>query len=139
MKGDPIPDDDDVARQCRRADWSLGDNNEIKILGDAFIPDGEGVSVTWVQFFDGSPSEKLAATSSIIQATRRVRPGNRLAIINVGAVVSCGRSHDVDLKVEHDPIDDPPENPAHSLIKGIPGDAYALRERLALNARGMTF
>jgi hypothetical protein len=139
VKGDQIPDSDDVARHCRRTDWYRGDNDEISVLGDAFVPDSEGVSVTWVQFFDVPKAEQLVAAFSIIRGTRRVRSSHRLAVINVGTVVSCGRRHGIDLNVEHDPIDDPPPNLAHCLIKGIPADAHALRELLALNARGMMF
>ncbi len=139
MKGDLLAPGDDVARHCRFSDYHEAENGEIRVNGDAFIPDQEGVSVIWVQFFTGSMEEQLAKVSAVMRATRKFRQSHRLAIVNVGMVAQCGQAHAVELAVEHDPITDPPENPAHCLIKGIPRDDLALRELLALKARGTTF
>jgi hypothetical protein len=134
MKGDVIPSSDDVLRHCNSTQYTDSDS-EIRFIGEAFTPDSDGVSVTWVQYFDGQPAESLAKAEAIVRSTRRVRPSHRLAIINVGDIARCGRAEGVALSVEHDPIDDPPENPAHCLIKGIEADAATLREALALRAR----
>jgi hypothetical protein len=138
VKGDLIPREDHVARHCRVSDY-FEDNGQIRVNGDAFEPDSDGVSVTWLEFFPGSRAEQLTEVSATIRATRTVRQSHRLAIISVAAVIECRQTHGVDLAVEHDPITDPPSNLAHCLIKGIPNDARALREQLALNAQAIAF
>ena len=118
-------------------------NGKVIVIGDVFYPDPDGVSVTWVQFYKdkGSFNEQLAEVSAVIKATRGVKPSHMLALISVGAIEHCGQTHSCDLTVEHDPdpITDPRGNPAHCLIKGLPADAEALRELLALEARVMPF
>jgi hypothetical protein len=139
VKGDLIPEEDDVVRHCRLSDYYDPGNGDIRVNGDAFKPDADGVSVTWIEFFPGSREEQLAEVSATIRTTRKVRSSHRLAIISVGAVTECGQTYGVDLTVEHDPITNPPPNLAHCLIKGIPDDAIMLREQLALNAQATVF
>ncbi len=58
--------------------------------------------------------------------TLRITPrqSNRVAILNVGDVENAGSAAGV--HVMEDPIDDPPPNPAHALIK----EATALQSQL---------
>jgi hypothetical protein len=138
VKGDQIPPGDDVARHCRSSDY-VEENGQARVLGDAFEFDPGGVSVTWVDYFQGSREERLAAVSSIIRSTRTVRASHRLAVISVTTIIECGRAFGADVSVEHDPIFGPPPNPAHCLVNGIATDATALRELLALKTQAIAF
>jgi hypothetical protein len=138
VRGDPIPKGDSVARHCRFTDY-FEENGEVRVTGDAFKYDPGGVSVTWVEYFSGSPKEQIFAVTKIIRSTRDVKQSHRLALIGVGTILECGHMHGLNLTVEHDPIADPRPNLAHCLIKGIAADATTLRELLALKARAVMF
>jgi hypothetical protein len=65
VKGDLIPEEDDVVRHCRLSDYYDPGNGDIRVNGDAFKPDADGVSVTWIEFFPGSREEQLAAAERV--------------------------------------------------------------------------
>jgi hypothetical protein len=120
-------------------DYATDPDGEVRAVGDAFEPDADGVSVTWVNFYNGSRTEQLEQVSNIIKSTRKVRASHRLAIVNVAAVIECGSAYGATLSVVHDPQGEPRPNPAHCLIEGIETAAAALRERLALKAQVKPF
>jgi hypothetical protein len=131
VKGDQIPDADEVLRHCRSTDWS-SDGRTEKVSGEAFIPDTDGVSVTWVQFFPGRRDEQLRAARAAIASGLKIRQSHRFAVIGVGEVVHTGRQRGVQLNVAHDPLQvGAIRNDAHCLILGIPIDDAMLLEALA--------
>jgi len=78
------------------------------------VPDPDGLSSTWLEFFGGDRSHNLAGVRRVIGLTPK--PSNRLAVLNVGRIETAGNA--VGLHVIEDPFDDPPPgNPAHALVK----------------------
>src|ERR1700728_2846656 len=118
MKGDDLPSSDHVLRQCRQGDLKYDPDGTIRgVFPDALQPDEDGISVTWLEFFEGSPSEQLTAARAAMNRGRRLRVSNRLARLNVGYVLSVGISLRRSVSVVHDPIEAPAEkeNLGHSL------------------------
>jgi hypothetical protein len=83
--------------------------------------DTDGLSVNWLECFDGSIEEQIAA----IYAVRRleVRKSGRYFVINVAKAIECV----VGLcaaKIVHDPLEPedgyPLPDPSHALITGLP-------------------
>ncbi len=137
MKGDDLPPEDHVLRHCSsrllKIDHDSGD--VLGVFWFAFEPDGEGISVTWVEYFRGSTAERLVAAREAIARTRKLRTNHRLAKLNVGNALEAGRAIGVPTRVVHDPDQGPPENvnPAHSIIimKGESAHLSDLQNRLA--------
>jgi hypothetical protein len=82
----------------------------------AFVPDVDGLSVNWLEFFGGSRSHNVAGVRSVMN--RVARKTHRLAILNVGDIGSI-RGATGALSVVEDPEDSlPPDtNAAHALMK----------------------
>jgi hypothetical protein len=95
--------------------------------------DDDGISVTWMEYFAGSPLEQLVAARAAMSRGRTLRASNRLAKLNVGEILAAGNSVKKPLSVVHDPIEQPleKENLGHSLILGVAYDDDDLRNRLA--------
>lgn len=95
-----------------------GDNGELIPVGvshEAFIPDDDGVSVSWVEH----PHHQSPKQDSMIRclvSNRRVKATHRAAVLKVGAIIQCGSKMGQPLQVEHDPYED---YECHSLIKGL--------------------
>ncbi len=135
MKGDPLPDADHVIRHCRERDIKADENGPRGIFPFALDSDPDGLSVTWMEFFQGSLTDQISSVREAIGRQRRIRKSNRLALLNVGKIRSIGRSFDTELRVEHDPDLTPrKENPAHSLVIGIQAENEDLKNRLAMEA-----
>ena len=135
MKGDPLPASDHVLRHCRTGDPKVeADGSLSGVFPSAFEPDADGISVTWIEFFEGSPVEQLVAARVAMNCGRRLRESNRLAKLNVRAIRGLGKS----VGVFHDPIDEPEkENNGHSLITGIGRDDDDLLNRLTKCVSGL--
>ena len=135
MKGDDLPPEDHVLRHCSSRLLKIDDDSRdiLGVFPFAFEPDADGISVTWVEFFAGSPSERLAAAREALGRRRALRRTHRLAKLNVGDVLSAGKAVGVATRVVHDPIEAPPdkENLAHSLIVGVTADQHELMNRIA--------
>ena len=131
MKGELLDDEHHVIRHCAGKAVEKEEGIPVGITRAAFDDDDtDGVSVTWIEYF-ASADDPEAAAAAVIRATRTVRKSNALAKLNVGLVRRAGDLFGVDLDVEHDPL---PENPAHSLIKGLtPNQHFELMEQLALD------
>jgi hypothetical protein len=133
MKDDPIPPDHHVLRHCRQRDLKE-ENGVIRgVFPHAFEPDDDGISVTWMEYFGGSPAEQLVAARAAMDRGRKLRVSNRLAKLNVGAILAASNAIKRTLSVIHDPIEQPleKENLGHSLIQGIGNDDDDLRNRIA--------
>ena len=133
MKGDDVPPAHHVLRHCRQGDLKVEDGTIKGVYPDAFEPDDDGISVTWMEYFGGSPIEQLAAARAAMDRGRRLRASNRLAKLKVSAILAAGEAVKRVLSVVHDPIEQPPEreNLGHSLIGGIATDDDDLRNRIA--------
>jgi len=79
-------------------------------------PDPDGVSVTWLEHFGGDRQHQIVEVrKQIVAGGITPRGSNRIAIFNVGSVENAGSA--AGAHVVEDPIDDPPPNQAHALIK----------------------
>ena len=135
MKGDPLPAGDHVARHCRRNDLHYAGSVPDGILECALVPDDDGLSVTWLEFFKGPNRQaNMLGVRSAMTAVLTPKPSNRLAVFNVGNIERAGKAHSgAGLQVVEDPYTDPaPGNPAHALVKEAAtlGDK-TLREAIA--------
>jgi hypothetical protein len=133
MRGDALPPEHHVLRHCRQGDLKVEDGTIRGVYPDAFDPDDDGISVTWMEYFGGSAVEQLIAARAAMDRGRKLRPSNRLAKLRVGTVVVISEAAGKIVTVIHDPIEEPPEreNVGHSLIQGIASNDDDLRNRLA--------
>ena len=122
MKGDPIPPHNHVARYCKASTFFVDQNGQpTRVLESAFRPrpsDGDGISVIWSEFFQGTRPHNLACVRSVTKLT--VKPTDSFALLHVGKMVNSLVGV-VALVVEEDPVDDlpPHKNAAHALIKPV--------------------
>jgi hypothetical protein len=110
------------------------ENGTIRgVYPDAFEPDDDGISVTWMEYFGGVPAEQLVAARAAMDRGRRLRESNRLARLKVNTILTAGAAVKRTLSVVHDPIEQPleRENLGHSLVQGITTDDDDLRNRIA--------
>jgi hypothetical protein len=117
VKGDPLPPGHHIARHCSPTDLLInGAGEPIGVKASAFVPDAEGVSADWLEFFGGDRQHNVLGVRSVINRT--ARKSHRLAILNVGAISSVQGVTGA-LRVVEDPIDSlPPDtDAAHALIK----------------------
>jgi hypothetical protein len=86
---------------------------------DALKCDEDGISVTWVEYFDGDPEERFAAAADALCACITVRKSGVIAKITVGQIKEALADEAVQVRViraqEY-------ENQAHCLIEGIAPD-----------------
>ncbi len=119
MKEDDLPAEDNVVRYVRPR-LVLDDGS---IEGSAFKlrPNDEGLSVNWLECFEGAKKDQVVA------ARRRIRlsmsPNGRLAELNVGYVTQQVCREQIALRFVHAPLDATEQHeadPSHSLILGLP-------------------
>src|SRR5271170_7867554 len=92
LKGDRLPPTHHVARHCRKNDLVI-DPNTLAPSGVqecALVPDPDGLSSTWLEFFGGDRSHNLAGVRRVIGLTPK--PSNRLAVLNVGRIETAGNA-----------------------------------------------
>lgn len=126
MKGDDLPAADHVVRYVKPtliqedgtvngADFRLRPNR----------PDETGVSVNWLEAFDGDKAHQVAHVRRLYRLT--VRRTGRFAELNVGAVREKVAEELATLRIVHDPLDaegDFEADPSHAEIVGLPpGDS----------------
>jgi hypothetical protein len=131
VKGDRLLPGHHVARHCRRNDLTWSGNTATGVLEGAFDPDADGVSVTWLEFFQGDRQQRMLEVRQALLSHLTPKASNRLAILNVGKIEAAGNA--VGTHVVEDPfMDPPPGNPAHALIKETSGlQDVKVREALA--------
>jgi len=116
LKGDRLLPQHHVARHCRRNDLRWLGNIPVAVMESALDDPGpDGVSVTWMEHFGGDRRHQITEVRRQITASLTPKGSNRIAIFNVGNVETAGSA--AGAHVIEDPIDDPPQNPAHALIK----------------------
>jgi len=128
VKGDKIPDSDNIARLCRPMQAPNG-----KIQATAFMlrADEESLSVNWLEFLKCSERDsEVRKIQKIYSATfNRVGASARTAILNVGEVRRKVRTESPDrrnLEVLHDPI--PHSDQSHSAIYNLKHDDELIAE-----------
>lgn len=109
------------------------DENVVGINAEAFRRKSteDGLSVTWIEHFDGEWEDQLRAAVSAIGRTRKAGTNSAFAWAQVGQIhhVCSERSHRV--RIIHLPED---ENRGHSEIRQLPHDDELLLEMLAAEA-----
>lgn len=116
MKGDVIPDKDDIARYCK-ASYIQQDGC---VSGDAFKlrPEEDFLSVSWLNYWrKGSFEENIAATRNALQRKLKISRKAKLAVVNVGSMrenVQQALSGET-VSVLHEPSS---TDPSHSGIYG---------------------
>lgn len=133
MRGDRIPDQDNVARMCKHSDFDKG-----QIQAPAFfLKSGDNsLSVNWLEFLNcqGRESE-LVELRRIYSTKLKVRRSHKIAVLNVGEIrekVQEGTKYERNVEILHDPIEnekDPSHNdPSHSGIYGLEPDDELIAE-----------
>jgi hypothetical protein len=99
------------------------------LKSDAFRVDDDGISSNWVEYTaSGSFEKQLARTGKLLATQRCVRKSHACGVMNVGQIKEAGTALEKPISVVHDPIEDPPPNPGHALMKGVsPRDAELLQ------------
>jgi hypothetical protein len=118
VKGDTLPPEHHVARHCNPTDLFInGAGEPFAVKSSAFVPDADGVSVNWLEFFGGTHQHNISGVRSVTK--RQARKSHRLAILSVGAVNAIQNAAGGSLTAVEDPDDrlPPDTNAAHVLIK----------------------
>ena len=128
MKGDIIPDGDNIARCCKP---TYVDNGEIQATVFMLRAGEESLSVNWLEFLKCSDrASEVRKIQKIYSATfNRVGASARTAILNVGQVRHKVRTESPDrrnLEVLHDPI--PHSDQSHSAIYNLKHDDELIAE-----------
>jgi hypothetical protein len=127
MKGDTIPDSDNIARFCKPLQAPEG-----KIQATAFMlrSDEESLSVNWLEFLECPGREhEIKKLQKIYSKKFSVSANARIAILNVGEIRDFVRAESLDnrnIEVLHDPI--PEDNPSHSGINNLRQDNEFIAE-----------
>ncbi|MDG2533775.1 hypothetical protein P6144_08965 [Sphingomonas sp. HITSZ_GF] len=100
-KGRQLPKDADI---CESIDQ------------DAFRCDDDGISVTWVEYFDGQASEQFHQAAHAMKGAMKLRKSGVIVTAKVADIKAVLAEVGVSVEVVTDPQ---LENEAHCLIKGI--------------------
>ena len=117
-----------VARHCSKKDFF--DDTMTEVLASTFSPDVDdpGISVNWLEFYNGGFNYRIDAVCRDMSAERDVRSTHQLAILGVQKIRDIGADRAHNLGVSHDPW---PENDSHALILGVPLDDTIVHQELA--------
>ena len=121
MKNQVIPNSDHVARHCKA---STAPDGEIQATAFLLREGEEFLSVNWLEELKcpDRTSEVRALQNLYARKMTRVGAGARIAILNVGRIVTKVENDGVDkrvLRVLHEPE---PDDPSHAGIFGISYD-----------------
>jgi hypothetical protein len=107
-----------------------GDDNVLGILPDAVRPlEGQAeISVTWREYFAGTPDEQLRRGFTAFTKDHSASPKSRFAVGNVGAAHAAAEECEVKIRIVHEPEGN---NPGHSTIRRLPRDDEMLLAMLA--------
>ena len=126
MKGDKIPDSDNIARLCKP---SQAPNGEIQATAFMLRKNDESLSVNWLEFLK-LPNRKheISKIQKIYSKKLSVSVNARIAILNVCEIreIVCKESPDNrNIEVLHDPI---PKDQSHSGIYNLKHDDELIAE-----------
>jgi hypothetical protein len=127
MKGDKIPDSDNIARFCRPSQAPEG---EIQATAFMLRTGEESLSVNWLEFLKCSDREnEIREIQRIYSETLSVSANARIAILNVGEIRNIVRAESPDnrnIEVLHDPI--PGGDQSHSGVYNLKQDNEFIAE-----------
>ena len=127
MKGDRIPNSDNIARFCKP---STAPNGEIQATAFMLRKNEESLSVNWLEFLKCSDrAEEIKKIQKIYSETLSVSRNARIAILNVGEMRDIVRTESPDnrnIEVLHDPI--PDGDQSHSEIFNLKQDNEVIAE-----------
>ncbi len=134
LKGDRVPDQHHVVMHISPSHaWEvLPDGTKGGVSYEAIRVDDDGISCNWLEFFKGSEEEQYQQTCLALSRCRTVRRTHLTGKIRVRKIIEAGELNKKQLSVEHDPIEHPEPNPAHSLTKGACRDDVEIRQAIAV-------
>lgn len=133
-RGMTIPDLNHVMRHVPWSKLHKDENDNILgILPQAFaLRDGEdGLSVNWVEHYEGSFDEQIVKTVQDIRVTVKVGPKGAFGVSTVIAVKETCKNTTKSIKVVYWPNS---KNPSHTLIRHLPAEDIALLDALSKEA-----
>jgi len=128
MKGDTIPDSDNIARFCKPTTAPKG---EIEATAFMLRENEESLSVNWLEILNctNRDSEIRELQRIYSQTFRKVSSNARIALLNVGEIRDVVRTESQDhrnIEVLHDPI--PDGDQSHSEIHNLKQDNESIAE-----------
>lgn len=131
-----IPDPDSLLRYASPNRTHQSDDGTPEwLLPQAFeLRDSEDyLSLTWVEFFQGSQDEQIKAAIDEFRQSMRIRPNGAFGMATAAAIKEAGGSvtPPQQLRILHEPVED---NRAHASVHRYPRDNQHLREALAKQA-----
>lgn len=115
VAGQQLPDDATVILHVGKARQLPKDADICEAIDqDAFRCDDDGISVTWVEHFEGDEQFRQAAIA--LKGALKLKKSGVIASAKVGDIRAILERIDVPIVVETDPQQ---SNEAHCLIKGI--------------------
>lgn len=121
----------------RHTSWTKlqrdGDDNVVGILPQAFaLRDGEdGLSVNWVEHYEGHFDEKIIRTIQDIRTVVKVGPKSAFGVSTVQDIKAVCKNTAKLIKVVYSPS---LKNPSHTLIRHIPAEDMVLLDALSKEA-----
>ncbi len=135
MKGDTIPDSDNIARFCKP---STAPNGVIAATAFMLRENEESLSVNWLEFLNCPNREsEIKEMQRIYSETLSVSKNARIAVLNVGEIRDIVRIETPDsrnIEVLHDPI--PGDDQSHSEIHNLKPDNEFIAELILEAIRG---
>jgi len=137
---EPIPDEHHVARHVPKRLRGRQSGQDF-VFPQAFslreaINEREQerfLSMSWLEFFNGSHEEKLRQTVQEMRGyPRDLKPKDALALLIVGKIKELGGQRGQRLRVLHEP--ELPGKPAYSAIRGMKRDDTELLALIAADA-----
>ena len=126
--GVPLPETDHVVHYCKPT--SFDEDGELTSVAFRPRPVDDYMSGDWLEYHTSQQPESSAIDGARRSIGRRLglRPGGRLAVLNVADIGAAGRSIGCSLTVESQPAG-PDDEPSHTGIGryGHKGNALALK------------
>lgn len=134
LKGDIVLSNHSVGIHCQPSDLMQDEDETGKIIpigvnASIFQPDEDGLSVGWLEYFEGTSEFQMSQVIDCMKARRTVRKSHRLALFNAGEILKCGKQVGIDIKVIHDPQDN---YECHSLVTGYDSTKTELMALIAV-------
>lgn len=111
-----VPADDSVISLCPLGKLIMKDGTCVGITPDALRIDEDGISVTWVEYFE-EPPPVLQSAAVELKKSRMPTKSGALARAKVGRIFEVAQKLNQTFAVDHTPVDD---NDAHASITGCP-------------------
>lgn len=127
MRGDSLDDEHNTIRYIKPSSFEDG-----VIDGSGFpLRQGEkGISVNWLEFFEGSKEEQIQEIRQFKNRTMTLRKTGCFAELNVGQTRQYLAEEILEISFVEDPIEaseNHEADPSHSLICGVPSEPDELR------------